>query len=107
VYGIIQYVVSQRTAEIGVRLALGATAGNIRGLILRKGIRNAVIGIALGSLLAFGLVRVLDSSFLSTEKEYYSYVISVLILFAVAFVANLVPAIRASRLDPMIALRER
>lgn len=107
VYGIIQYVVNNRTAEISIRMALGATAGNIRWLILRKGLRNASIGIVLGTVLAFGLSTVLDSAFPFLETEYVSYGVSVLILLGVALVANLVPAIRAARLDPMNSLRER
>jgi putative ABC transport system permease protein len=106
VFGIIQYVVSLRTTEIGIRLCLGASSGNIRWMILRKGLRNAVIGIAIGSFLAYGLSQVLGNAFPMLGTEYVSYAVSVLILFTVAFVANIIPALRASRLMPMRALRE-
>lgn len=105
VYGIIQYSVSQRVTEIGIRMALGATPANIRWVILKRGIRNAAIGISIGTILSFGLNQLLLTVFDNVQVEYYSLVVSVLILLIVSLVANGIPARRAAKLDPMVALR--
>jgi predicted permease len=106
IYGIIQYGVNQRVLEIGIRMALGATPKNLRWMILRRGMVNTLIGLALGTLLSMAMSRVLMATFLNNgEPEYYSFAASVLILFVVSILANGIPAHRASRLDPMTALR--
>jgi putative ABC transport system permease protein len=105
VYGIIQYSVSQRVTEIGIRMALGATPANVRWIILKRGIRNAAIGISIGTILSFGLNQLLLSLFENVQVEYYSLGASILVLLIVSLIANGIPARRAAKLDPMVALR--
>jgi predicted permease len=108
VYGVVAYSVSQRTQEIGIRTAMGAQRGNVLALVLKQGMTMAGIGTAVGlvlSLLLFGgLSRVLygvksfDPVTLSS--------VSVLLL-GVAFIASYIPAVRATHVDPVVALREQ
>lgn len=105
IYGIIQYSVNQRVLEIGIRMALGATPANVRWMILRRGMKNTLIGLAIGTLLSAAMTRVLMATFMNSEPEYYSFAAAVIILFTVSVIANGLPARRASRLDPMTALR--
>jgi predicted permease len=105
-YGVLAYSVAQRTREIGVRMALGADAGSVRGLVLRQvGVMTAVGG-AIGIAGAIGLGRAAQS--LLYELQGYNPVVivaSAAVLSMVALAAGLLPAIRASRIDPMQALR--
>jgi putative ABC transport system permease protein len=106
VYGVISYSVSQRTQEIGVRMALGAQARDVRSLILRQGMVLAVAGATAGlvvSALAGRVVSGLLYGISSTDPLILSVVAGTLLL--VAFVACYVPARRATRVDPLIALR--
>jgi len=105
-YGVLAYSVAQRTREIGVRMALGADAGSVRGLVLRQvGVMTAVGG-ATGIVGAIGLERAAQS--LLYELQGYNPVVivaSAAVLSMVALAAGLLPAIKASRIDPMQALR--
>ena len=106
VYGVINYSVSQRTHEIGIRMALGAQAADVRRLVVRKGLRLAFIGVVIGLPLAVGLSFVL-SSMLYGVSQYDPVTftaVAVLLLF-VAGIASYLPARKATRVDPMIALR--
>ncbi|MEX0326597.1 MAG: ABC transporter permease [Puniceicoccaceae bacterium] len=105
IYGIIQYAVSQRVVEIGIRMALGANPSNIRWMVLRRGMINTLIGLSLGALLSLALTKILEASFLNVETEYYSFLLSVTVLLLVSLLANGMPARRASKQDPMVALR--
>lgn len=105
-YGVMAYSVTQRTREIGVRMALGADAGEVRGLVLRQVALMLAIGGAVGLAAAFALGRAAQS--LLWEIEPYDPLalgISVLLLSVVALGAGYLPARRASRVDPMQALR--
>lgn len=104
-FGIIQYSVSQRLVEIGIRMCLGASPASIQRMIFFKGLRNTLIGIAIGFVIALGLVKILTSAFQGIPNEYYSYLCAFVVLVGVAVVANGVPANRAARQDPMHALR--
>ena len=104
-YGIIQYSVSQRIVEIGIRMSLGATPSRIRWMVLWKGLRNLAIGIVLGLGIAILLTRVLGAVFEGVPEEYYSYGTALVVLLVVSLLANGFPAQRASRMDPMVALR--
>jgi putative ABC transport system permease protein len=106
IYGVIAYSVTQRTQEIGVRMALGATAASVLRLVVVQGSRLALVGISLGLAGAFGLSRVLKKMLFGvTTTDPLTFASVVLILGAVAVLASLIPAFRAARLDPVTALR--
>jgi putative ABC transport system permease protein len=106
IYGLMAYSVQQRTQEMGIRMALGADRIRIRNLVVRQGMLLAIIGVVIGTGAAFGLARFL-TSFLYGVKAWDPLVfISVPIILAiVALFATWIPAQRASKLDPMAALR--
>jgi putative ABC transport system permease protein len=106
IYGVIAYAVTQRTREIGIRMALGAQRGQMLAMILRQSLTMAAIGIVVGLAGAFGatrLLRVLLFGVGTTDLLTYGAVI--LLLGAAAFLAGLLPARRAMKVDPVIALR--
>jgi ABC-type antimicrobial peptide transport system permease subunit len=107
VYGVMSWLVSQSTRDIGVRIALGAQPGNILGLVVRQGMELAVIGIAAGLLGAYALSRAMASLLFGVSAtDAVTFGAVVLILAGVAFAATVIPARKATSLDPMVALRE-
>jgi ABC-type antimicrobial peptide transport system permease subunit len=106
IYAVISYSVSQRTQEIGIRMALGATAASLQGRILMETLGLVGAGLLLGACASWALARTL-SGFLfgvtATDPATFLGMLSVLI--AVAALAGYIPARRASRIDPMVALR--
>jgi predicted lysophospholipase L1 biosynthesis ABC-type transport system permease subunit len=105
-YGTISYIVSQRTREIGVRMALGAAESDVAGMVLRQGTTVAIGGLVVGVLAALGLSRVLDSLlFEVSATDPVTYVAMAVLLLAVALAASYIPARRAARLDPLEGLR--
>lgn len=106
IYGVMSYVVVGRTREIGLRMALGAQSGNVRSLILRQGMALALIGAIIGLAIAFGATRFLKSVLYGVSaSDPITFLIVTFVLAAVALLACWLPAHRATRVDPMIALR--
>jgi ABC-type antimicrobial peptide transport system permease subunit len=106
IYGLLAYAVTQRTREIGVRMALGAGPQVVGKMILSEVARLVGIGILIGLPLAFGLGKVVDSLLFGVKIfEVVGVAIALVILGIVALVAGYVPARRATRIAPMIALR--
>jgi putative ABC transport system permease protein len=106
VYGVMAYTVSQRTRELGIRLALGARAASVRHLVLRRGLGMAAAGIALGLAGALALTRLLASQLFGVSPTDPAVITAAAAtLAAVSVVACLVPAVRATKVDPVVALR--
>jgi len=106
VYGVMAYAVSQRTQEIGVRMALGANAGRVRAMVVREALVVGLSGVAVGVIGAVALSRfVAGLLFGVTPTDPLTYASVAGLLAAVAVVASYLPAVRASRVDPMEALR--
>jgi putative ABC transport system permease protein len=106
IYGVISYAVAQRTNEIGIRMALGARAGDVIRLIGRSGVLLAMAGTALGAVGAFALTRFLSGMLFGVSSlDPLTFLAMAGTLIAVTLVACYIPARRASRVDPLIALR--
>jgi putative ABC transport system permease protein len=106
IYGVLAYAVTQRTREIGIRIALGASARNVASLVLRQGLLLALAGVVIGGAAAYGLTRWMESLIFGvspTDPVTFSAVSALLV--AIALVASYVPARRAVRVDPMHSLR--
>jgi putative ABC transport system permease protein len=106
IYGVMSYAVLQRTHEIGVRMALGAQRGDVLRLILKQGTILAATGVLVGLAGSFGLTRVITTLLFDvTATDKTTFVAVAIGLFAVTFVASYIPAWRATRVDPLVALR--
>jgi len=107
IYGVISYTVAQRTHELGVRAALGASAKALIGMVVRNGMTLTVVGLALGIAGALGLTQLLGTLLFGVSpRDPVTLAGSAAILAAVALLACYVPARRAARMDPLVALRE-
>src|SRR5690349_3467019 len=105
-YSVMAYVVSQRTREVGIRMALGADRGHVMKMITRQGMRLAAIGVGIGFLLALALAKVLSSLLIGVSGyDVPTFLLVPALLVAVALVACYLPARRATKVDPLIALR--
>jgi predicted permease len=106
IYGVISYSVTQKTPEIGIRMALGATVAHVRSLVLANTLRLAAAGMLLGALLSLALSQVIAALLFATSPwDAPAYLGMALVLLLVALAAGYIPARRASRIDPMHALR--
>jgi putative ABC transport system permease protein len=105
-YGVMSYLVAQRSREIGIRIALGAQAGDILGLVLRNGMAMLAAGVAAGLALAFGMSHFMQALLFQVKAtDVVTYVSVPLVLVVVALLACYLPARRAMRVDPVVALR--
>ena len=105
-YGLLSYEVTRRTREIGIRMALGAQAGNVLRTVILQGIVLAAVGVVIGVGAALGVTRYLGSILFDVHPGDPITQIAVgTLLLTVAFVACFIPARRATRVDPMVALR--
>jgi len=105
-YGLVSYSVAQRTRELGLRMALGASRNDVLRLVLREGIRLAVIGVSIGLVAAFALTQLIRGLLFGISPiDPFTFVTVSLLLGAIALTACVVPAFRATRVDPIVALR--
>ena len=106
IYGVTAYAVTQRTRELGIRMALGARGADVVRLLMRESLRRVAVGVGLGLLAALGVTRALSAMlFEVAPRDAVTFAATALLLVAVALVATWVPARRATKVDPMVALR--
>jgi ABC-type antimicrobial peptide transport system permease subunit len=106
IYGTVAYAVAQRTQELGIRIALGATRRDVLGLVIWGGFKPVLLGLVVGLAGAFALRSSLDRLVYGVStSDPVTFTVLPLTLALVALVASVVPALRAARVDPMIALR--
>jgi ABC-type antimicrobial peptide transport system permease subunit len=106
IYGVISYSVTQRTQEIGVRMALGSTMGRVQRQVLRSTLALALWGVALGTVASILLARLIASLLFATSPwDVTAYAATVVVLVLVALLSGFIPARRASRISPLVALR--
>ena len=106
IYGLMAYSVEQRTREIGIRMALGAEADQVRRMVILQGMRLAVIGVIVGLAAAFGLTRLMASFLFGVQaRDPAVFVVMPLLLTIVSLIAVWLPARRASTVNPLVALR--
>jgi hypothetical protein len=107
IYGVMSYLVAQRSHEFGIRIALGASRGDVVGAVLRPGIVLIGVGTVVGVAITAGLYRLFSSLLYGVTALDVSSGVAILVLVGSAILACLVPAIRATRVDPLTALRNQ
>jgi ABC-type antimicrobial peptide transport system permease subunit len=106
IYGVLSNIVSQRTKEIGIRMAMGATSRAVTGLVLRQSMRLAIIGTLAGGVLALGISKILASVLVMINTfDAAAYIGGVSLVLAACAAAAYFPSRRASRIDPLTTLR--
>jgi len=105
-YGLTAYAVSRRTREIGIRMAIGALPGSVLRMILQQGSAPSVIGIVLGVLASVAVGGLIQAAFPGTATDIVTLALIVPVVVVVVLFASYVPARRAARIDPLVALRQ-
>jgi predicted permease len=106
IYGVMAYAVSQRTRELGIRMALGASRGDVLRLVVMQGLRLTLMGVAFGLAASLAVTRLIASLLYSVSPtDLVTFTVVPLLLGAAALLASYLPALRATRIDPMVALR--
>jgi putative ABC transport system permease protein len=106
IYGVVSYLVAQRTNEIGIRMALGAQRSHVLKMVIGQGAKMALIGVALGLTAALGLTRLMSKMLFGVKpSDPLTFLAVAALLIAVALLACYIPARRATRVDPVVALR--
>ncbi len=106
-YGVMAYLVNQGTREIGIRIALGATQRAIVRLIVLKGLALALCGVAIGTIGAFAISRLMRSLLFGvTPSDPFTFIMIALLLTLITLLASYIPAHRAARIDPIVSLRD-
>jgi putative ABC transport system permease protein len=106
IYGVMAYAVSQRTRELGIRMALGASRSDVLRLVVMQGLRLTVMGVAFGLVLSFAMTRLVVSLLYSVSPtDLVTFTVVPVVLAVAALAASYLPALRATRIDPMVALR--
>ena len=106
IYGVLAYVVSRRTREIGIRLALGSDPGGVVRLVVRQGMTIAIVGVCVGAAVALGVMRLLGALLYEVQPtDPMTFASVAAVLLVVALFASVIPALRAARLNPLLALK--
>jgi ABC-type antimicrobial peptide transport system permease subunit len=106
IYGVMAYAVSQRTRELGIRMALGASRADVLRLVAAQGLRVTLIGVAFGLVASFAATRLIASLLYSVSPtDVVTFTVVPILLAIAALAASYLPALRATRIDPMTALR--
>ena len=106
IYGVKSYLVSRRTREIGIRMALGARPGDVLRMVMRESLGLTAAGLALGLPIALGMGKVMDAVLVDVSSfDPLTFIISPLVLATAAMIASYIPARRATQVNPLSALR--